>query len=165
VCVCVTSFTITFKKVISNKDNRKNWPLVEMLMCSGHLSYSNVVITFWLKVGEVGWGARWVAMIIVSGQIQHGGRSQHDRTKLRITCLMWLVLHNQVIPPIFLIFLVHYCSWNSLGNNIFNTIFPRHNLLTWGTMLIPKCLGPVFREHFLHWTHSTWLSVNVKYFS
>jgi hypothetical protein len=81
------SFTITFRAVNSNKDKRKNWALVEMLMCSGHPSYSNVVITFWLKVEEVGWGTCWVAMVIVSGQIQYGGRNQHDRTKLRITCL------------------------------------------------------------------------------
>jgi hypothetical protein len=101
-------------------------------------------------VGEVRWGSRWVAIMIVSGQIQHGQRSQHDRTKLRVTCLMRLVLHNQVIPPIFLIFLVHYHYWNSLGSNIFNNIFLRHNLLTLDTMLIPKCLGSVFREHFLH---------------
>jgi hypothetical protein len=65
----------------------KNWPLVGMLMCSEDLSYSKVVIKFWLNIGELEWGILWVAMMIVSRWIQHGGRGQHDRTKFRITCL------------------------------------------------------------------------------
>jgi hypothetical protein len=60
------------EKLFLTRSIEKNWALVEMLMCSGHPSYSNVEITFWLKMEEVGWGTGWVVMMIVSGQIQHG---------------------------------------------------------------------------------------------